>query len=97
MNLHSKYYKRFLWLCSRTGLADYQMRAFVASIIPGGQKRLGDYMFRLLSIKHVGMDTLYSVEVYFMDAGGTRRLLVLKSPLLLQMPHRNRRRIRISR
>lgn len=101
MKLHTKYYLRFLWLCRLTGLADSQLRMFIASIESGEQKRLGDYIFKLLCVKRAGKDILYSIEVYFvvMDNNnhndGSRKSrphLVLKSPLLVDAPRRNSKR-----
>ncbi len=95
MKLHTKYYMRFLWLCRLTGLADSQMRTFIASLLPGGQKRLGDYTFKLLSVKRAGKDIMYSVEVYIDDNNDDRKSsnrLVLKSPILLYTPSRNIKR-----
>jgi len=95
MKLHTKYHMRFLWLCQVTGLADNQLRMFIASLLPGEQKRVGDYMFRLLSVRRAGKDVLYSVEVYFISSVGSKSSktrLMLKSPILLYAPHRNNKR-----
>ncbi len=107
MKLHTKYYMRFLWLCRVTGLTASQLRMFIASLLPGEQKRVGDYLFRLLSVRHAGKDIIYSVEVYFIDSDDdynnvknhynnngkkSKTRLVLKSPLLIDAPRRNNRR-----
>jgi hypothetical protein len=102
VKLHTKYYRRFLWLCRLTGLAGHQMRAFIASIPPGEQKRLGDYTFKLLNTKQAGRDMLYNIEVRFAGASGNNYSnnslrksggrLVLKSPLLIDAPRRSNKR-----
>ena len=91
MKLHTKYFKKFLWLCEYTGLQTSQLHGFIKNIVQGGEKRLGDYVFRLLWVKRAGRDTLYGMEVYSIDENGTRRL-VFKSPVLIESPHKRKGR-----
>ena len=86
MLLKTKYWRYFLRLCTSTGFEVSTLQDMVSSLEQGCEKRVGDYSFRLVSKEKERFGTVYKIEVY------ERQELVLKSPVLLHEPQKERRR-----
>jgi hypothetical protein len=84
--LKTKYWRYFLRLCARTGFEVSTLREIICSLRQGRARRAGDYSFLLISKEKEGFGMVYRIEVY------ERQELVLKSPVLLHEPLKDRRR-----
>lgn len=85
MLLQTKYWRYFLRLCVRTGFETSALQEMISSLGQGRARRAGDYTFLLVSKGEESFGTVYRIEVY------EDQKLVLKSPLLLHEPLKDRR------
>jgi hypothetical protein len=85
MLLQTKYWQYFLRLCVRTGFEISTLQEIISSLRQGRARRAGDYTFVLVSKEEERFGTVYRIEVY------EGRELVLKSPVLLHEPLKDRR------
>lgn len=85
MLLQTKYWQYFLMLCIRTGFEASTLQEIISSLRQGRVRRAGDYSFLLVSKENEVFGTVYRVEVH------EGQKLVLKSPVLLHEPLKERR------
>jgi len=85
MLIQTKYWQYFLMLCIRTGFDASTLQEIISSLRQGRVRRAGDYSFLLVSKEDEVFGTVYRVDVY------EGKELVLKSPVLLHEPVKERR------
>ena len=64
MLLKTKYWRYFVRLCENTGFDISTLRHIISTLDVGGEKRIGDYSFRLVAVDEESFGTVYRIEVY---------------------------------